>query len=166
MKSLVTAFEERSVQNYDQTLPFYLKHTMVLVDFRDEIVTKFTGNLTKMVQLCREQQALPLVLGLATPLRDEPEKLSAAARRQAANRLQAFPDAAPRDLYRSILDFDLAIEQTCVTLTAACVPPRQLPADSELFFDGVHMNDAGYMELAKRVAAEILSLSNATPTER
>ncbi len=26
-----------SVQNYDQTLPFYLKHTMVLVEFQDEM---------------------------------------------------------------------------------------------------------------------------------
>jgi lysophospholipase L1-like esterase len=131
-----------------------------LKKYRAEVLDQFSKKLAEMIALCKQQDAQPVVLGLASPLRVEPEKLSPIARRQAANRLHALPDASHADLYRGVLDFDQTLLETTQKTPAKYIDPNQLPEDPELFFDGVHMNDSGYAALARAVAPKIKDIAD------
>ena len=127
-----------------------------LKTFRVDVINKFTATLTQELKLCQDSGVSPVVLGLATPLRAEPQNLSPLARKQAANRLHAFPAASRADLYRGILDFDKCLLQTAsATASSRYITPEDLPSDPALFIDGVHMNDAGYAALARAIAPTI-----------
>ena len=126
-----------------------------LPKFRADVLDQFSKKLAEMIELCKQQGAVPIVLGLASPLRTEPDKLSPLARKQAANRLHALPDASHQDLYRGVLDFDRKLEETTQKTATLYLDPKNLPSEPELFFDGVHMNDAGYAALAAAIAPEI-----------
>lgn len=119
-----------------------------LAKFRAAVLTNWRGNLEAMVGACREQQAQVIVLGLASPLRAPVETWDAAARQQAANRLLTLKDAAPSDLPRSMAQFEAVLDNMGVLSVGA----DRLPFAAGLFFDGVHMKDAGYRELAESIA--------------
>ena len=123
--------------------------------FRVDVLNKFSKTLEEMIALCKNKGATPLLLGLATPLRVKPEELSPLARKQAANRLHAFPAASHNDLYRALLDFDERLLKLTSESSTEYLPPEELPKDAAVFIDGVHMNDAGYAALARAIAPRI-----------
>jgi len=126
-----------------------------LPSFRAEVLDEFSANLASMIALCKQEGARPIVLGLATSLRKPPEELSPLARRQSANRLHALEAASRADLYKSIVDFDRAIQSTVEKSKAEFIAFSQLPDDPQLFIDGVHMSDKGYAALANAVAPTV-----------
>lgn len=126
--------------------------------FRTEALEKFRVNLEKMIGLCRKHATFPVVLGLATPLRMDPSTLSPLARSQAANRLNAFPNATQLELQKGILDFDAAIKRLCIKTHTDYIPPELLPCDPVHFIDGVHLTDEGNAALAEAIASQIAAL--------
>ena len=127
--------------------------------FHPESLTFFSANLTAMIDVCKKEGATPIVLGLPTPLRHPPNELSALARRQGASRLFPFEFASRDDLYRSILDVEKTIATIAQTAGVQYTGAAQLPDGPELFIDGIHLNDAGYSELAKTLAPIVKSVA-------
>ena len=129
-----------------------------LPKFRATVLAKWRGNLEKMIAACSEQQVQVALIGLASPLRSAVDTWDASTQQQASNRLLTLKDAAPSDLPRSIAEFEAVLKDLQRSPDVIYIPGGELPTSAELYFDGVHMRDAGYRALADKIAVRLINV--------